>query len=92
MLAGSWPDSHRGGATGFGVGGGALKTGLAGGGAAAGTTLSSLGLLVAGSPISPEAERSSSAVRSLAATLYAGEVRWTPSPAHTDVPSGVVRS
>ncbi len=92
MLAGSWPDSHRGGATGFGGGGGALKTGLAGGGAAAGTTLSSLGLLVAGSPISPEAERSSSAVRSLAAILYAGEVRWTPSPAHTDVPSGVVRS
>jgi hypothetical protein len=75
LLAGSWPDSHRGGATGFGVGGGAVKTGLAGGSGASGTTLSNLGLLVAGSPISPEAERSSSGVRSLAATLYAGEVR-----------------
>ncbi len=81
-----------GGATGFGVGGGALRTGLAGGGAAAGTTLSNLGLLAVGSPISPEADRSSSAVRSLAATLYVGDVRCTPSPAHTDVPSGVVRS
>jgi hypothetical protein len=47
-LAGSWPDSHSGGATGFGIGGGALKAGLAGGGASAGTTLSSLGLFVAG--------------------------------------------
>ncbi len=75
LLAGSWPDSHRGGATGFGVGGGALKTGLAGGGADAGTTLSNLGLLVAGSPASPEADRSSLAVSSLAATLYASEVR-----------------
>jgi hypothetical protein len=69
-----------------------LKVGLAGGGAGAGTTLSSLGLLVAGSPVSPSTDRSSSAASSLAATLYAGEVRCTPSPAHTDVPSGVVSS
>jgi hypothetical protein len=26
-FAGSWPDSHSGGATGFGIGGGALKAG-----------------------------------------------------------------
>ncbi len=74
-LVGSWPDNHSGGATGFGVGGGALKTGLAGGSAAAGTTLSNLGLLVAGSPVSPNTDRSSSAASSLAATLLAGEVR-----------------
>jgi hypothetical protein len=36
-LAGSCPDSHSGGATGFGIDGGALKAGLAGGGAGDGT-------------------------------------------------------
>ncbi len=53
----------------------ALKAGFAGGGAGDGTTLSSLGLFVAGSPASPSPDRSNSAARSLAATLYAGEVR-----------------
>jgi hypothetical protein len=40
-VGGSWPDSHSG----------------AGGGAGVGTTLSSLGLLVAGSPVSPSSAR-----------------------------------
>jgi hypothetical protein len=63
------PDSHIGVATGFGVGGGGVMACRIGGGAGAGTTLSSRCLLVAGSPASPLSDRSSSAISNLAATL-----------------------
>jgi hypothetical protein len=96
MFAGSWPDSHRGGGTGFGVGGG----GVGGGGGAAvaafpagggvtltGITDSSLALLIAGSCVSPPPAMC--AISFVAATLVAFEVRWTPSPAQVLVPSTV---
>jgi hypothetical protein len=63
------PDSNIGGATSFVIGGNGLETCQVGGGAGAGTTLSSLCLLVTGSPVSPLSDRSSSAISSLAATL-----------------------
>jgi hypothetical protein len=46
---GSCPDSHKGGATGLGAAVTVLAAGFTGGGAGAGTTLSSLCLLVADS-------------------------------------------
>ncbi len=69
VVGGRWPDSHSGGVTGFGIGSGGLMICRAGGGAGVGTTLSSLVLLVTGSPVSPCSARWSSAVSSLAATL-----------------------
>ncbi len=92
-FAGSWPDSHSGGGTGFGGGGGggadwaALPAG--GGVVLTGITDSSLALLAAGSCVSPPpAMRAISFV----ATLVAFEVRWTPSPAQMLVPSTVASS
>ena len=81
MFAGSWPDSHRGGGTGFGGGGGAaLAAFTAGGGVTlTGTTDSNLALLVAGSCVSPPPAMC--AISFVATTLVAFEVRWTPSPA-----------
>jgi hypothetical protein len=83
MFAGSWPDSHRGGGTGFGVGGGggaAVAAFPSGGGVTlTGITDSSLALLVAGSCVSPPPTMC--AISFVAATLVAFEVRWTPSPA-----------
>ncbi len=71
MFAGSWPDSHRGGGTGFGVGGGAaLAAFTAGGGVTlTGITDSNLALLVASSCVSPPPAMR--AISFVAATLVA---------------------
>ncbi len=90
-FAGSWPDSHRGGGTGFGVGGADLAAFPAGGGVTlTGITDSSLALLVADSCVSPPPVMC--AISFVAATLVAFEVRWTPSPAQMLVPSTVASS
>jgi hypothetical protein len=79
-FAGSWPDSHSGGGTNFGVGGGAGWADFAAGGGAVltGITDSSLALLVTGSCVSPPPAMR--AISFVAATLVAFEVRCTPSP------------
>ncbi len=91
-FAGSWPDSHSGGGTGFGVGGGAGLADFAAGGVAVltGITDSSLALLVTGSCVSPPPAMR--AISFVAATLVAFEVRCTPSPAQMLVPSTVASS
>ncbi len=87
-FAGSWPDSHRGGGTGFGAGGADFTAGE--GLALTGMTDSSLALLVAGSCVSlPPAMLFISLA---AATLVAFEVKWTPSLAQMLVPSTVAKS
>jgi hypothetical protein len=91
VLAGTAEAGQNGG-TGLGgeVGGCPIAAAFFLTGAGAGTTDSSLALLLAGLPSSPPLTRS--AVSFLAATLLALEVRWTPSTAQILVPSTVVRS
>jgi hypothetical protein len=88
-FAGSCPDSHNGGGTGFGAGGGAGGAALADveGLARTGITDSSLARFVAGSCCSLPPLMVF--ISLLAATLVAFEVRWTPSPAQMLVPSTV---
>jgi hypothetical protein len=91
-FAGSWPDSHSRGGTGFGTGGrvGCAAFAAGEGLALTGITDSILALLVAGSCVSlPPAMFFISLV---AATLVALEVKWTPSPAQILVPSTVASS
>ncbi len=91
---GSWPESQSGGGGGTGlggeVGGCPIATAFFLAGAGAGTTDSSLALLLAGSPSSPLLTRS--AISFLEATLLALEVKWTPSPTQMLTPSTLVRS
>jgi hypothetical protein len=91
-FAGSWPDSHSGGGTGFGDGGGADWAAFAAGGGVVltGITDSSLALLVAVSCILPPLAMR--AISFVAATLVAFEVRWTPSRAQMLVPLTVTSS
>jgi hypothetical protein len=80
-FAGSCPDNHSGGGTGFGAGGGvgcaafAADEGLA----RTGITDSNLARFVAGSCGSLPPLMAF--IRLVAATLVAFEVKWTPSPA-----------
>jgi hypothetical protein len=88
-FAGSCPDNHSGGGTGFGAGGGAGGAAFAAveGLARTGITDSSLARFVAGScgSLPPLMVL----ISLVAATLVAFEVRWTPSPAQMLVPSTV---
>jgi hypothetical protein len=88
-FAGSCPDNHSGGGTGFGAGGGAGGAAFAAveGLARTGITDSSLARFVAGSCGSLPPLMAF--ISLLAATLVAFEVRWTPSPAQMLVPSTV---